>query len=142
VSCPITVELNQSVFEVVLESSPVVVEVPATSDVVLELNSTVLEVTLEETTAVLVELCEQGPSGPQGPDPDYVFPTKPNATLTYNGSGQLTRVDYADGTYKDLTYTGELLTQIQGENISAETVTKTLTYNGNQQLTNVTTVVT
>lgn len=50
-----------------------------------------------------------------------------NPQLTYNGSDQLTRIDYASGNYKTLSYTGTNLSQVDYvRNIG--TFRKTLTY--------------
>ena len=48
--------------------------------------------------------------------------------LTYSG-GDLTRIDYPDGTYKELTYSGGKLTQVDWfkDNVI---IRKTLTYSG------------
>jgi hypothetical protein len=74
-------------------------------------------------------------------DIDHVWPIKPNATLTYDADDRLERIDYADGSYKDLTYDAEgYLTQVQGENDDGDTITKTLTYTDGL-LTGVATVV-
>jgi hypothetical protein len=58
------------------------------------------------------------------------------AEYTYTGSN-LTRIDYADGTFKDLTYTGSTLTRVE-YTINGSTWRKDFTYDLNSNLTDVT----
>jgi YD repeat-containing protein len=83
---------------------------------------------------------EVGVPGPPGfLDPAFVI--KPNSVLSYDGTDRLIRVDYADGTFKDLTYNGVgQLVVISGKRLDGDTVTKTLTYTGDL-LTAVATVI-
>lgn len=120
--------------------TPVVLEIPSTSPVVVDFAASTLVLEVPITEPLVLEVGVPGPQGPPGDSVDPVFVIKPDATLTYS-AGQLTRVDYADGTYKDLTYTGGKLTKVEGVNLAGETVTKTLGYTGDE-LTSVTTVVT
>lgn len=46
-----------------------------------------------------------GPRGPSGAEEEQ------NSAFTYT-SGKLTRIDYADGSYKTLTYAADLLTRV------------------------------
>jgi len=62
----------------------------------------------DPTQLELVELAEQGPPGPAGSAGD-VSGTAP--VMTYD-AGRLVRVDYSNGAYKTLAYTGDKLTQV------------------------------
>lgn len=94
------------------------VSVNTTEDaVVVEVDSEDLVLEISDDDTIVIELGIPGPPGLADP----VWIIKPNATLSYDGDGFLIRVDYADGTYKDLTYTNGLLTQVQGENLDGET---------------------
>jgi len=62
----------------------------------------------DPTQLELVELAEQGPPGPAGSAGD-VFGVSP--VMTYD-AGRLSRVDYSNGAYKTLAYTGDKLTQV------------------------------
>lgn len=51
--------------------------------------------------------------------------------FTYDGSGRVTRIDYASAAYKTFTYTGDSLTRIDTFNPSAILVSyKTFSYTG------------
>jgi hypothetical protein len=100
-----------------------------------------VQVTAPSVAPVIIEVCKQGPAGPPGSTPDLVCVVKPDSTLTYMGN-RLTRVDYVDGRYKTLAYSGNKLITVACVDPGApQTVTKTLGYTGNR-LTSVTTVVT
>ena len=88
----------------------------------------------QETTKVVVK------GGTQGISADPVWTIKPDATLSYDAQEVLIRVDYSDGTYKDLAYSAGKLITVSGPNLGGQTVTKTLTYTG-ELLTSVATVV-
>lgn len=60
-----------------------------------------------------------------------------NPVFTYDGTGALTRVDYASGNYKLFTYTGSALTQLDHV-IGASTVRKVFAYNPDGSLASVT----
>lgn len=109
---------------------------------VLQLQQSPVVIEAPQAPAIVIEVCAQGPPGPPGLE-DPVWIIKPDATLTYDGDGRLIRVDYADGTFKDLTYNGGgLLIEVSGENMDGDTVTKTLAYDGDENLTSVSTVIT
>jgi YD repeat-containing protein len=61
-----------------------------------------------------------------------------NATFTYDGSGNLVTITYANGIVKTLNYTAGILTSIvlSGSIPSSILTTKTLTYDGSGNLTN------
>jgi len=61
-----------------------------------------------------------------------------NATFTYDGSGNLITITYANGIVKTLNYTAGILTSIvlSGSIPSGILTTKTLTYDGSGNLTN------
>lgn len=98
-----------------------------------------VQVIAASVAPVIIEVCKQGPTGPPGTT-DFVCIERPDATLTY-AAGRLTRVDYADGRYKTLTYVGSQLITVACVDPGVETATKTLGYTGSQ-LTSVSTVVT
>jgi hypothetical protein len=73
----------------------------------------------------LVVTGTEGPQGPQGPSGEVDTAISPQPTYT---GDILTRVDYADGSYKLLTYTNELLTQVDYVRTGFPTIRKTLSY--------------
>lgn len=56
------------------------------------------------------------------------FQGKKNPVPTYDGNGNVTRIDYANGSYKTFIYTGDLLTQIDFVRPGLTTIRKTLSY--------------
>lgn len=100
-----------------------------------------VEARVDQADTIVIEVGTQGPTGPQGPVQDLIFPIKPDATLSYDpGSGQLIRVDYADATYKDLVYTNGLLTRVQGVNGGGDVWRKDLGYTGGRLTSTTTTI--
>jgi len=134
----VTVDASATVIEVAAGAPTVVVG--SGDPITLVLQQTAVTVEAPGSPALLIEVCKQGPAGPPGQDADNVCNIKPDATLSYTGN-KLTRVDYVDGRYKDLTYSGSRLIQVDCVDPSIpETARKTLTYTGNR-LTGVSTVV-
>ena len=126
------------VIEVPLQ--PITIAVPNPVPVVVEVKEQPISIEIPQSAPICITLGVPGPAGPPG-FVDPVFIIKPNATLSYDMGGLLIRIDYADGTFKDLSYTNGLLTEVQGQNLAGDTITKTLTYT-NGLLTGVATVVT
>lgn len=137
--------LTSSTPPVVVSPSLTAIEIDAiTHDIAISVGAPGVDVSVP-TTGISVVTNPQGPPGPAGPPglADPVWIIKPDATLTYDVDGLLVRVDYDDGTFKDLTYSGaDLLTEVSGDNLDGDTVTKTLGYDLDDNLVTVTTVVT
>jgi hypothetical protein len=131
---------EETIVVTVPSSSPVVLSIPTDDPIsvsVVDADPVVLNVPSEDP--VVINVATQGPPGPPGADADLVCAVKPDSTLTYTGT-LLTRVDYADGRYKELTYTLGQLTQVDCVDPGVpSTIRKTLGYTGNQ-LTSVSSV--
>lgn len=143
-SCAAIIEVVSSALVVEATGSPVVIE-SGGAPVVLELQQSTVNVEVPSTSAIVIEVGKQGPTGPQGIPGigDPVCPVKPDSTMTYTGE-QLDRIDYADGRYKTFAYngSGQLVTAVCQDDSIPETVTKTFAYLGSGLLSTVTTVVT
>lgn len=120
------------------EEPTVVVVESAVPEVVVATSTSPVNVDARPLEPLVVEAGIPGPPGFL--DPAFVI--KPDSTLTYDANDRLIRVDYADGTFKDLTYnaSGQLVT-VSGDRLDGDTITKTLTYTGGL-LTAVTTTIT
>jgi YD repeat-containing protein len=120
------------------EEQTVVAVESAAPEVVVATSPSPVDVDARPLEPLLIEVVERGPPGFL--DPAFVI--KPDSVLSYDVDDRLIRVDYADGTFKDLTYNagGQLVT-VSGVRLDGDTVTKTLTYTGDL-LTAVTTTIT
>jgi hypothetical protein len=56
------------------------------------------------------------------------FQSKKSPVPTYDGNGDLTRIDYDNGSYKTFTYASGLLTQVDFVRPGLSTIRKTLSY--------------
>lgn len=106
--------------ELLVQTVQEVIETTLT-EVMVETN-TVSEVLDETKPAEIIEVARQGPPGPPGTS----TPVAGTTDLIYT-IGKLTRVDLPDGTYKTLTYTGDVLNRV--DHVKAgQTVRKDLVY--------------
>ncbi len=120
------------------EEPTVVAVESAVPEVVVVTSPSPVDVDARPLEPLLIEAGIPGPPGFLAP----AFIIKPDSVLSYDVDDRLIRVDYADGTFKDLTYNpaGQLVT-VSGDRLDGDTVTKTLTYTGDL-LTAVTTTIT
>lgn len=73
----------------------------------------------------------------EGGDSRYISPA-----FTYDGNGVLTKITYADTSYKDFIYTGDKLTRIDFQVVGSPTIIrKTLAYSGDTLLSITQTIV-
>lgn len=132
---------------VVIDEDKILVSVPSSDAVVIATpGDEQVTVNVPSSDPVVVNVPSDDPvvinvaaQGPPGPPADLVCAVKPNATLTYTGLA-LTRIDYADGRYKELTYTSGQLTQVDCVEPGVQTVRKTLGYTAGR-LTSVSTTI-
>ncbi len=141
-SCAVSIAVAAATTTLVVSGGQTQIVASQGAPIVLELHQSQLTVEAPTAPALIIEVCKQGPIGPPGlVDPAFIV--KPNSTLTYDSNDTLIRVDYADGTFKDLTYNASgLLVTVAGVNLASDTVTKTLAYDGDDLLISVSTVVT
>lgn len=112
--------------------------------VCIEMGQSLIEIVPVEQPAVVLSIGIPGPPGPAGATFDPVWPlTKPDITdITYDADENIERIDYEDGTFKLFSFDAEgLLTQVSGENIGGDTITRTFTYDGEDRLVSNDTVV-
>lgn len=140
-SCVPTISVSGSPISVVVPETVVPITVDG-SAVVVETTETSVTVEIPASSAVVVEMVERGPTGPEGPAADNVWQIQPNVVPTRNSDGYLTRLDYADGTYKVYTRDADgNVIQVTGPNADGDTVTKTYARDGDGRWAGTTTVI-
>ncbi len=112
---------------------------PQTQDIAIAVS--VPSITISPTVqSISVRTLSQGPPGPAQ---DPVCVVKPSSTLTYDGGGNLIRVDFTTGQYKTLAYDGSgNLETVACVTPGVSTITKTLGYDGSGNLISVDVAVT
>ena len=132
-SCAVTLEVTTPAVDVGVAVTNVVVS-PVATAVDLAVAVSPVDLAVNVVSVVVSMSKAQLPS-------DLVCFVRPDSTLTYTGE-LLTRVDYADGRFKTLAYSGSQLITVACVNPALpQTVTKTLGYT-DEKLTSVVTVVT
>jgi hypothetical protein len=98
--------------------------------VTVSVPSKAYEIVVADAEPIVIEVAAQGLRDAAGPTSDYVWPSRPDAALTYDGA-RVARIDYADDSYKVFTYDGSgRLTSISGRTATGAEMSKTLTYSG------------
>lgn len=83
--------------------------------IVIETDNPVFEILTEEEVTEVLFVDGAGPRGDKGDKGDSGDIVRKDPEFTYDLAGNLTRIDYPDGSFKTFAYTNGLLTQITYE---------------------------
>lgn len=96
---------------------------------IIETDNPIFTILTEEAVTDVLFVDGTGPRGDKGDKGDPGDLIRPDPSFTYDTEGNLTNVDYPDGSFKEFTYTAGVLTSITYE-LGAASGTRTFVYTG------------